>query len=61
MNPRFTWPMNRIMGVEFLARDMHAGAGIRGAGPARDHANAGLAGELAVGLGHHRRSALLAA
>ena len=40
---------------------MDARARIGGARPARDHANAGLASELAIGLGHHRGPALLAA
>ena len=44
-----------------LHRDVDAGRGVRGARPARDEADAGAAGELAVGLRHHRRAALLAA
>ena len=44
-----------------LHRDMDAGAGIGGARAAGDQAEAGLAGELAIGLGHHRGAALLAA
>ena len=44
-----------------LHRHMHAGAGIGGAGSVGDKADAGGAGELAMGLGHHRRAAFLAA
>ena len=40
---------------------MDARTRVRGAGPARDHANSRLPGELAVSLGHHRGAAFLAA
>jgi hypothetical protein len=38
---------------------MHACAGIGGAGPAGDERHTGATGQLAVGLGHHRRAAFL--
>ena len=41
-----------------LIGDMDAGRGVGGAGPARDEADAGLAGQLAGGLGHHAGAAL---
>ena len=44
-----------------LHRDVDAGRGVGRARAARDEADAGPAGELAVGLRHHRRAALLAA
>ena len=44
-----------------LHGDVDAGRGIGGAGAARHQADAGLAGELAVAVGHHRRAAFLAA
>ena len=44
-----------------LARDVDAVAGVGGAGAARHHRDAGAPGELAVGLGHHRGAAFLAA
>ena len=44
-----------------LARDVDAGRGIGGAGPAGDEADAGPAGRLADRLRHHRRAALLPA
>jgi hypothetical protein len=44
-----------------LACDVHAVGAVGGARAAGDHGDAGPAGELAVGLGHHRRAALLAA
>ena len=47
--------------ARILPCDMDARTRIRGAGAARDHANSGLPGELAIGLGHHRGAALLAA
>ena len=53
--------MNRIIGVEILARDVDAMGAVGGAGPARHHGDARAAGKLAVGLGHHRGAALLAA
>ena len=56
-----TWPTNRIIGVEFLSRDMQAGRGIGRARPAGDEADAGPAGRLADRLRHHRCAALLAA
>ena len=40
---------------------MHADRGLRRAWPARDHANARAAGQLAVRLGHVRRAGLVAA
>ncbi len=40
---------------------MHADRGVAGAGPARDEADRGLAGELAVGLGHEGRAGLVPA
>ena len=40
---------------------MHPGAGAGGARPAGDEANPRLAGQLAVGFGHHGRAAFLAA
>ena len=44
-----------------LERDVDPGRRVRRPRPAGDHAHPGPAGELAVRLGHHRRSALLAA
>ena len=44
-----------------LHGDMNARRGVRGARSARDEADAGPAGEPCVGVGHHRRAALLAA
>jgi hypothetical protein len=44
-----------------LVRDVHAGRRVGGTGAARDEADAGLAGELALRLGHHGRAAFLAA
>ena len=44
-----------------LEAGMHSDAGIGGAGTARHEADAGLAGQLAVGLGHVGRAAFLAA
>ena len=44
-----------------LESDVHAGAGVGGAGSARDEADAGLAGHLAVGFGHDGGAAFLAA
>jgi hypothetical protein len=41
-----------------LIGDMDAGRGVGGARPARDEADAGLAGELAGGLRHHAGAAL---
>ena len=43
-----------------LEGDVQTRRAVGRAGPARDEAHAGSAGELAVGLGHHRRRALLA-
>ena len=40
---------------------MNADGGVGGARPARDHAHAGSARELAVGFGHEGRAAFLAA
>ena len=44
-----------------LLRHVHAGRGVGRARSAGDKTDAGLAGRLAVGLGHHGRPALLAA
>ena len=44
-----------------LHRDMHTGAGVGGPRPTGDKAHAGLAGQLAIGLGHHRSATFLAA
>ena len=44
-----------------LLGDMHAGQRVRCARAARDHADAGFAGQLAVRVGHHRGAAFLAA
>ena len=44
-----------------LHGDVDAGRRIGGARTARDEANAGPAGKLALAIGHHRRSAFLAA
>ena len=44
-----------------LRRRMDADGGVGRAGPARHEGDAGAAGELAVGLGHVRRAALLPA
>jgi hypothetical protein len=44
-----------------LPGDVQAGGGVGGAGAAGDHADAGLAGEPAPGVGHHRGAAFLAA
>ncbi len=40
---------------------MHAGQRVGRAGAAGHHADAGFAGQLAVGVGHHGRAAFLAA
>ena len=48
-------------GVEFLAGNVDAGRGIGGARAAGDETNAGTAGRLAHGLGHHRRPTFLPA
>ena len=40
---------------------MHADAGVGGAGSAGDEADSGFPGQLAVGFGHERGAALLAA
>ena len=40
---------------------MHAGGGVGCPRTARHHADAGLARGLAIGIGHHRRAAFLAA
>ena len=58
---RATWPRSRIIGVESCRADMEPGRGVGGARAARRHDDAGPAGELAPGLGRHRRAALLAA
>ena len=50
-----------MSGVESWQRDVEARAGVGGAGAARDEADAGPAGELAIGLGHHGGAAFLAA
>ena len=55
-----TWPRNRIIGVESWRADMEAGRSVGRARPARRHDDARPAGELAPGLGHHRRAAFLA-
>ena len=57
---RATWPTNRISGVESCRR-CGCRRGVGRAGPAGDEADAGPAGQLAVGLRHHRGAALLAA
>ena len=44
-----------------LHGDVDAGRGVGGAGAARDEADAGLAGEPALAVGHHRGAAFLAA
>ena len=44
-----------------LERGMHADRGVAGAGPARHQQHARLAGQFAVGFGHERGAALLAA
>ncbi len=44
-----------------LKGNMHAGAGAGRAGASRDEADPGLARQLAIGLGHHGRTPLLAA
>ena len=59
--PRSTWPTNMIIGVEFLRGDMNAVGAVHGARAAGDEADAGTAGQFAIGLGHDRRTAFLAA
>ena len=44
-----------------LEGDVHAGGGVGGARPTGDEADTGPARQLAIGIGHHRRPALLAA
>ncbi|KAG1443655.1 hypothetical protein G6F57_018039 [Rhizopus arrhizus] len=44
-----------------LVGGVHADAGVGGARAARHEADAGLAGQLAVGIGHHGRAAFLTA
>ena len=44
-----------------LLGDVHAGQRVGRAGAAGHHADAGFAGQLAVGVGHHGRAAFLAA
>ena len=56
-----TWPMNRIIGIGILHGDMDAGRGVGGAGAARHEADARLAGQPALAVGHHRGAAFLAA
>ena len=56
---RPTWPSSRIIGVEILKRDMNARGGVGGAGAARRKGDAGLSGELAIGVRHHGRAALM--
>ena len=58
---RATWPTKRISGVESCIAMWMPGEALVAPGPARHEADAGAAGELAVGLRHHRRAALLAA
>ena len=53
--------MNSTIGVRVLERGVHADAGVGRARTARDEADAGTTGQLALGLGHERRPALLAA
>ena len=53
--------MNRISGDGILHGDVDAGRGVGGAGAARDEADAGLAGQPAVAIGHHRGAAFLPA
>ena len=48
-------------GRRVLLGDVQPAHGVGGAGPARDEADAGLAGDLAPGLRHHRGAALLPA
>ena len=48
-------------GRRILERGVDADGGIGGAGAARNHQHAGLAGELAVGVGHEAGAAFLAA
>ena len=48
-------------GRGILLGDMNAGRGVGGAWGARDKTNAGPAGGLAIGLGHHGRAAFIAA
>lgn len=55
-----TWPMNRIIGVEFLEGGVHADRSISGARAAGHEADARLAGHLAVSIGHEGSAALLA-
>ena len=43
-----------------LERGVHADRGVAGAGPARDHGDAGLAGELAIGFRHVGGASLVA-
>ena len=54
-------PDEQDHGRGILPGDMHAGAGVRRAGRARHHADAGAAGKLSVGFRHHGRAAFLAA
>ena len=42
-----------------LKGDVQSRTGVCGAGPSGDEGDAGLAGQLAFGLGHHRRAALV--
>jgi hypothetical protein len=58
---RPTWPTSRITGVESWCADMDAEAGVGRTWPARDEADAGPAGQLAVRVRHVGRPALLAA
>ncbi len=44
-----------------MLRDMHAGVSVGGAWAPRDEAYAGPARRLAIGVGHHRGAALVAA
>ena len=57
---RPTWPISMIIGVEFLERGVDADRRMAGAGAARHHADAGLAGQLAVGFGHVGGAGLVA-
>ena len=58
--PRSIWPTNRISGVESCLA-ICTPASAFDAPAARDHADAGFAGQLAVRVGHHRGAAFLAA